>query len=152
MNTITLEDLQARHTELGKLIESFKAALPAILHIPGTDIELRQGERYAGLILNDQGKPSHHLVLLPGEAEDKTWEQALAWAAEQGGELPTRAEQSLLFANLKGEFQGAYYWSAQAHETNSAWAWYQVFLNGHQGYYHKDDEFRARAVRRLVIE
>ena len=152
MNTITLEDLQARHTELGKLIESFKAVLPTTLHIPDAHIELRQGERYAGLILDDQGKPSHHLVLLPGEAEDKTWEQALAWAAEQGGELPTRAEQSLLFANLKGEFQGAYYWSSQAHETNSSWAWCQHFTNGNQGYYRKDREFRARAVRRLVIE
>ena len=152
MITITLEDLQARHAELGKLIESFKAALPAILHIPGTDIELRQGERYAGLILNDQGKPGHHLVLLPGDAEDLTWEQALAWAAEQGGELPTRAEQSLLFANLKGEFQGAYYWSGQTHETNSSWAWFQYFRNGGQGNYRKGNEFRARAVRRLVIE
>ena len=152
MQPITLEDLQARHTELGKLIDSYKAALPALMHIPSADIELRQGERYAGLILNDQGKPSHHLVLLPGEAEDKTWEQALAWAAEQGGELPTRAEQSLLFANLKGEFQGAYYWSAQAHETNSSWAWFQYFGDGGQGSYRKSNEFRARAVRRLVIE
>ena len=152
MTTITLEDLQARHAELGKLIDSFKAALPAILHIPGTDIELGQGERYAGLVLNDQGKPSHHLVLLPGDAEDLTWEQAQAWAAEQGGELPTRAEQSLLFANLKGEFQGAYYWSGQAHETNSSWAWYQYFYYGGQSTNRKDDEFRARAVRRLVIE
>ena len=152
MQTITIEYLQARHIELGKLIDSFKAALPAILHIPGTDIELSQGERYAGLILNEQGKPSHHLVLLPGEAEDKTWEQAIAWATEQGGELPTRAEQSLLFANLKGEFQEAWYWSGQAHETNSSWAWYQNFYDGSQGYGHKGNEFRARAVRRLVIE
>ena len=144
--------MQARHTELGKLIESFKAALPAILHIPGTDTELAQGERYAGLILNEHGKPSHHLVLLPGEAEDQTWEQAKAWAAEQGGELPTRAEQSLLFANLKGEFQEAWYWSGQAHETNSSWAWCQYFSYGYQGGNRKSGEFRARAVRRLVIE
>ena len=152
MTTITLEDLQARHTELGKLIDSFKAALPATLHIPGAEIVLRQGERYAGLVLNDQGKPSHHLVLLPGDAEDKTWEQALAWAAEQGGELPTRAEQSLLFANLKGEFQGAYYWSSQAHDTNPSWVWGQDFSGGDQSLSRKGDEFRARAVRRLVIE
>mgnify|MGYP003385458884 CR=1 FL=1 len=152
MTTITLEDLQARHTELGKLIDSFKAVLPTTLHIPSIDIELRQGERYVGLILSEQGQPSHHLVLLPGKAENKTWEQALAWAAEQGGELPTRAEQSLLFANLKGEFEEAYYWSGQAHETNSSWAWYQYFLSGGQGYGRKSNEFRARAVRRLVIE
>ena len=152
MQPITIKELEIRHAELGKLIESIKAAPPATLHIQGAHIELRQGERYAGLILNDQGKPSHHLVLLPGEAEDKTWEQALAWAAEQGGELPTRAEQSLLFANLKGEFQDAYYWSGQAHETNSSWAWFQYFTDGYQYYGPKDYEFRARAVRRLVIE
>ena len=151
MNTITIEALQARHDELGKLIESFKAALPTVLVIHEADIELRQGEHYAGLVLAENGKPSHHLVLLPGDAGDKTWEQAKAWATEQG-ELPTRAEQSLLFANLKSEFEGAWYWSSQAHESESSWAWCQLFRNGTQYYSHERYELRARAVRRLFIE
>ena len=148
MSTVTLKQIEAQHTQLAKMIEAFRAALPNTLSIP-----MAQGERYAGLILGADGKPTHHLVLLPGDAEDLEWQQAVDWAEKQGGTLPTRAEQSLLFANLKGEFQGAYYWSSQQHETNSGWAWYQYFYNGGQHYnYFKGNEFRARAVRRLVIE
>jgi len=152
MNTVTIEQLEARHNELAKLIESFKAALPTTGAVPGAEIELAQGERYAGLILSEQGTPSHHLILLPGDAEDLTWEQASAFAEKQGGQLPTRAEQSLLFANLKGEFQGTWYWSGQQHEKESGWAWYQYFGSGHQLSHLKCSECRARAVRRLVIE
>ena len=156
MTTITLEDLQARHVELGKLIDSFKAALPAILHIPGTDIELGQGERYAGLILNDQGKPSHHLVLLPGDNDDATWQDQLEWAKSIGGDLPDRVEQALLFKHFKSEFQERAYWSntpcePDDDEEESSWAWCQGFSSGDQYYDHKLNEFRARAVRRLPI-
>jgi hypothetical protein len=152
MSTVTLEQIEAQHTQLAKMIEAFKAALPNTLSIPMAQIELAQGERYAGLILGADGKPTHHLVLLPGDAEELEWQQAVEWAEKQGGTLPTRAEQSLLFANLKGEFQGAYYWSGQQHETNSGWAWCQHFGYGHQYDDGKDLEFRFRAVRRLVIE
>jgi hypothetical protein len=75
-------------------------------------IELQPGERYAGMILGKDGDPSYHLVLLPGQQDDITWEKAMEWAAKQGGEyvsnLPTRREQSLLFANLKEEFEDRY--------------------------------------------
>jgi hypothetical protein len=152
MSTVTLEQIEAQHTQLAKMIEAFKAALPTTLSIPTAQIELAQGERYAGLILGADGKPTHHLVLLPGDVEDQTWQQAVEWAEKQGGTLPTRAEQSLLFANLKGEFECAYYWSGQQHETNSGWAWFQDFGYGGQYYDFKYGEFRARAVRRLVIE
>jgi hypothetical protein len=152
MSTVTLEQIEAQHNQLAKMIEALKAALPTTLSIPTAQIELAQGERYAGLILGAGGKPTHHLVLLPGDVDDQTWQQAVEWAEKQGGSLPTRAEQSLLFANLKGEFQGAYYWSGQQHETNSGWAWYQHFGHGTQHHGYKNYEFRARAVRRLVIE
>ena len=152
MSTVTLEQIEAKHTQLAKMIEAFKAALPTTLSIPTAQIELAQGERYVGLILGADGKPAHHLVLLPGDVDDQTWQQAVEWAEKQGGSLPTRSEQSLLFANLKGEFQQAYYWSSQQHETNSGWAWYQNFGHGGQSNGYKGHEFRARAVRRLVIQ
>ena len=44
------------------------------------------------------------LEILPGEFEG-TWKQAMAWAKKQGGELPTRKEQALLFANASGKFE-----------------------------------------------
>ena len=79
----------------------------------------------------------------------------MTWALEQAPEcsssLPTRREQSLLYANLKGEFKQEAYWSCEAHETEAAWAWYQVFGYGGQDSYRKGYSLRAVAVRRLFI-
>ena len=67
---------------------------------------LKAGELYAGIILGKDGQPDHHLILLPGEpAKRLSWDRAVKWATKNGGELPTRREQSLLFANLKEEFE-----------------------------------------------
>src|SRR6478672_4360219 len=37
------------------------------------DLALADGECYAGLILGKEGAPDHHLILLPGEAQDVSW-------------------------------------------------------------------------------
>lgn len=112
---------------------------------------LKAGEHYAGIILGKDGEPDHHLILLPGEAESVNWAQAKEFAAKAGGELPTRREQSLLFTNLKEQFQPRWYWSGEQHASNSGYAWYQGFYDGTQNYTHKGGTCRARAVRRLVI-
>src|SRR3989337_1055902 len=112
---------------------------------------LKPEEHYAGIILGKDGEPDHHLILLAGEAESVNWAQAKDFAAKAGGELPTRREQSLLFANLKEQFQPRWYWSGEQHASYSACAWIQIFVSGHQIYSHKDGGYRARAVRRLVI-
>lgn len=75
-----------------------------------------------------------------------------AWAKCQGGELPTRREQSLLFANLQEHFKGTWYWSDQEHESNTDYAWYQYFYYSNKGITRKDHELRARAVRRVIVE
>ena len=111
---------------------------------------LNEGEQYAGIVLKD-GAPSHHLILLPGDLDDTTWAKAQAWAKEQGGELPTRQEQSLLFANAKQHFQSDWYWSGETHASYAGCAWIQGFGGGGQGDGRKDSGYRARAVRRLVI-
>lgn len=103
--TITLEQIEAAHQATAQLIEQFKAQAPKRFSLPSIDIELKAGERYAGLALHPDGTPSHHVILLPGQAVDVNWPDATAWAATIGGELPTRQEQSLLFASLKGEFR-----------------------------------------------
>jgi hypothetical protein len=110
---------------------------------------LKPGEIYAGLILGKNGEPDHHLVLLSGETS-ASWPKAKAWATEQGGELPTRREQSLLLANCKEEFKADWYWSGEAH-SDSRYAWFQNFHLGSQDNYYHDYELRARAVRRLII-
>jgi len=126
-----------------------KAKQPEVTTI--TLPELANGEVYAGIIL-ENGKPSHHLILLPGEAERVTWSQAKEWATKQGGELPSRREQSLLFANAKDEFNPEWYWSAEHPSVSSVYAWFQFFTNGYQTWGHKRSNYRARAVRRSVIQ
>ena len=155
--TITLESIKAEHTRLAEMIAAFEAqSTGESIHFPELLLELNPGERYAGLIVGKDGEPSYHLVLLPGSAENLTWVQAVEWSAKQGGQytasLPTRREQSLLFSNLKEEFEREWYWSNEAHASESGWAWHQYFGNGGQNSDHEDVELRARAVRRLVIE
>ena len=112
---------------------------------------LKPEEHYAGIILGKDGEPDHHLILLAGEAESVNWAQAKDFAAKAGGELPTRREQSLLFANLKEQFQPRWYWSGEQHASNSDCAWVQDFYDGSQDSSHKYGCYRARAVRRLAI-
>jgi hypothetical protein len=127
---------------------NLKAAAATAFPLP----ELAKGERYAGVLLTDDGTPSHHLVLLPGKStKDLNWEDAKAWAKKQGGELPTRREQSLLMANAKQHIEGRWHWSSEQHAGDSAFAWYQTFSNGYQVINRKDYKLRARAVRRVPI-
>ncbi|AIS96241.1 hypothetical protein BTHA_2719 [Burkholderia thailandensis MSMB59] len=112
--------------------------------------ELAEGELYAGILIGKDGAASQHIILLPGAADEVNWDDAKAWAASIGGELPTRREQALLYANLPEQFERDWYWSGEAHRE-SGWAWSQTFDNGHQSSSHQSYELRARAVRRLSI-
>ena len=150
--TITLQSIKAEQNRLAEMISAFEQQGTVDYRIPEEEITLYPGERYAGIILDEDGEPSHHVVLLPGEAEEITWPNALKWAADQGGDLPTRQEQSLLFANLASQFEKSWYWSNTAHESQSGVAWLQYFGRGVQYDYTTSAELRARAVRRLTIE
>jgi hypothetical protein len=112
---------------------------------------LNEGELYAGLILGRQGEPDHHLILLPGAAGDVSWPAAQEWAGERGGSLPTRRELALLFANLREEFDRAWYWSSEHHETRAQLVWGQNFASGIQTVYGRPFRGNARAVRRIDI-
>lgn len=114
--------------------------------------ELPAGQLNAGLVMQD-GKPSHWLILLPeAPASRLNFQDATAWAESIGGELPTRQEQSLLFANLKDQFEPVWYWSGEVYKSASGYAWIQYFDDGDQYYGHKSKELRARAVRRIYIQ
>jgi hypothetical protein len=112
---------------------------------------LNEGEMYAGLILGRHGEPDHHLVLLPAKAADVSWPAAQDWASERGGALPTRSELALLFANLRDEFDRAWYWSSEQHETRAQLVWGQNFASGIQTVYGRPFRGNARAVRRIQI-
>ena len=121
----------------------------ALSTIPATIGAAFAGGIYAGIIRGVAGAPDQHLVLLPGDADNVDWEAAGAFAASVGGELPTRAEQALLFANLKDQFEPRWYWSGE--QAGPSYAWGQYFDGGDQLYINRSYEGRARAVRRLPI-
>lgn len=112
---------------------------------------LKKGEHYAGILLGKNGEPDQHIILLPGQAAGLTFQQAQEFAAKAGGELPTRREQALLFANLKEEFEASWYWSGEQ-PADTRFAWFQSFGIGVQNDYCTYDTCRARAVRRITIE
>lgn len=114
---------------------------------------LATGERYAGIALDATGKPTHHVVLLPEQpAERLSWDDAIAWAASIGAELPTRQEAALLFANAKDAFGAAWHWTSEQYAGNASGAWTQYFDDGSQDYYGKGYKGRVRAVRRFLID
>lgn len=149
---ITLEAIKAQQTRISEMIAKFEAQAKTDYVIPEATIVLHVGERYAGIILDDESNPAYHLILLPGEKEGITWAAAKEWAAEQGGELPTRKEQPLLFANLKDQFTSNYYWSSERHKDNAGCAWCQLFDYCGQHFTIGTAELRARAVRRVPIQ
>ncbi len=112
---------------------------------------LQPGEIYAGIVLGQNGAGDHHLFLLPAKTEPLTWDKAVAWAESVGGTLPTRQEQAILYGNLKHEFEPRWHWSSEQHAGNSDYAWLQYFDDGTQYGGPKSNEYRARAVRRLLI-
>ena len=112
---------------------------------------LAKGETYIGAI-GDKDGDVYHVILLPGDNDDSDWQAALDWAKSIGGELPTRREQSLLFANAKDAFHPDWYWSGELYASDASYAWCQTFRGGYQDGSHLGDSCRARAVRRLIIE
>lgn len=109
------------------------------------NIELKEGEVYVGHI-NDE-----HIILLPGDNDDATREAQLKWAKSIGGDLPTRVEQAMLWANHRSQFKQGWYWSNEVHHSESGWAWCQGFKCGNQYGSYRGNELRARAVRRIKV-
>lgn len=112
------------------------------------------GGKVMGVVVGEKGAPDYLLIDLGVEPEkDLTWDEAKAWAASVGGELPTRREQAVMFGNrAEGQFKARWYWSGEQHATEPSWAWHQLFGYGTQSYLRKDYRTRARAVRRVPFQ
>ena len=93
---------------------------------------LENGEIYIGAIGDSEGN-LHHVILLPGDNDNDTatFEASLGWAKSIGGDLPTRIEQAMLWANHRDQFNQDWYWSKETHHTESCWAWYQKIGRAH---------------------
>lgn len=115
--------------------------------------ELAEGEQYAGIVIDEAGHPTHHLILLPQQPNARlTWNAAMEWAKCCGGELPTRQEQALLYANLKSAFDPEWHWSSEQYAGDTALAWIQIFDDGMQHFYVVGYKGRVRVVRRALID
>jgi hypothetical protein len=152
--TITLETIKAEQTKLAQTIETIEEDMKknAFFWYQGKRVPLAIGEKYIGTIISADGTRNHHIILLPGAVSGKTWNDAKEWAESIGGELPDRSEGALLFATMKDEFEEDWYWTREAHASESGYAWYQYFSSGLQDFYDIIGKLRARAVRRLIIQ
>lgn len=132
------------------------------LTIPAASLQLAPGEVYAGVVITGSIsvggiEPSmslvqHHLVLLPDlPGRRMTWDEAKEWAESVGGRLPTRQEQSLLFANLDRHFEEVFYWSEEEYEPNSSSAWGFHFGGRRHEFGQKCARSLARAVRVVPV-
>jgi hypothetical protein len=152
MTAITLEAIEAKQTELSKLIAQFKAEAnkPIVLTLNEISIELRPGEHYAGPVIDESGRITHHLVLMAQRPAGKLeWQAAMDWAEDVGGSLPSRQEQALLFANCKPHLKPEWHWSNQTHESDSSYAWDCHFGDGDQSTGPKSYDGCAVVVRRV---
>jgi hypothetical protein len=144
---------------LGLLLRVTNGALPAamtnismdrprVLGLPAIGAEFLGGI-YAGLSVSEERRVA--LILLPGDVDDSNWNDATAWAFQQGGALPSRFDHLVLFKNLKSEFKEQAYWSCAPDAGDESDAWYQDFSDGSQFSNLKFNKLRARAVRRIAI-
>jgi hypothetical protein len=119
----------------------------------GSTFPLADGEVYAGLSRDPDTGDWHHLVLLPATTDQGLpWKEAIDWAKSVGGELPTRFESALLYANVRDQIdEGYWYWTATTHASEPSWAWTQSFYDGSQLNNRKGYHGRARAVRRVPV-
>lgn len=152
MSEITLESIKTEQERLAKMIYEFESiSRKRTITIPGVEIILRSGESYAGIVLGKDGKPIHHLILDQEVVSGVSWMAAMDWAIQQKNlSLPSRKEQSLLFANLRNDLKTTFYWSCEtecAPHTN----WAQNFRNGDQIVFDESRELHAMAVRRIPI-
>lgn len=117
----------------------------------------RDGEITAGLILEPDSGNTYHLVLMPGELINVTWDQAQTIFAATGGDLPDACEMALLNSNLLKEFDiDEQYWSSEVGrlqgETVDTVMYHSFGADGCFEFTSKDDAMRARGVRRVPVD
>ena len=158
MTTYTIESIQEKLAEAQATLDQIKAVLvrqdeaaPVTVVIPGVHIALQPGEHYAGPVLDSDGQVTHHLVQMSAQPSMAlTWQEAKRWANAVGGDLPTRQEQALLFANCRPHLKPSWHWSSEVYEGDASFAWGCYFDYGDQHYARQIGKGSAVAVRRLT--
>ena len=106
---------------------------------------------YAGIARGEDGQADHHLVLLNAKPSARMeWKAALEWAKTVDGEVPTRFESALLYANVRDQLDTSqYHWTST--QSSGASAWSQYFDYGYQSDCGQASYLFVRAVRRLPL-
>ncbi|CAJ0777660.1 hypothetical protein R8510_04394 [Ralstonia chuxiongensis] len=114
---------------------------------------LYEGERYAGIATDDTGRESHHIVLLPVQADGMNLDQAWDWAEYNGGVLPTLVEWSALEETLRDEFSANNYWTGNLESAGANCMYVKIFnsLTSTYGRAMRDSKHHARAIRRVDL-
>ena len=108
------------------------------------------GGIFVGAITQPDG--THAAVaLLPGQANDVSWQAATEWAEQQGGQLPTRPMAALVLANTQDRPQRGWHWTCETHKDDASCAWGCYFGYGHQYDNPKSYQGAAVAVRLIHI-
>ena len=116
------------------------------------------GGRFVGIVRGQNGEPDYLLILSHESTDELNWQQAMDWAAgiqiegHKDYTLPTREDWAVLFGNARDQIEKDGYWSSTQHAEYADYVWVQAFTNGLQGNLRKGNEWRARAVRRLIIQ
>ena len=117
------------------------------------------GGIYAGIIGGTDNQPDYALIHATVDFElfDVKWAEAITRAQEPingltDWSLPDRREARLLTINTPDSFDvHEWYWTSSQDAGSTDYAWVQDFDDGSQYCGHKSNEYRARAVRRLLI-
>lgn len=109
-----------------------------------------EGGTFEGLTTRKDGT-NCAVVLLPERKEGVNWQDAKAWAAEQGGELPTCPVAALLFANAKDRIKPCWHWTSEEDAGLLCRAWHCHFGYGYQLSEINSNEGGAVAVRLIPI-
>ncbi len=116
-----------------------------------------EGGIFAGITTLKDGTHAA-VILLPNKAQGRmSWEAAITWAEEAGGQLPSRPVAALLYANAKPHFEEAWHWTSDTldqdtgDKADASYAWLCYFRDGLQCYYLKGAEGAARAVRLIHL-
>jgi hypothetical protein len=124
--TIQVDDAEIVNMVLQRLAGSASPVNLMGISVPRIGSEWTgRGGVYAGIMRGRNGGPDYHLIVGP-KIDETNWEEAKAREKD-------------------------WYWSCEQHAELGVYAWYQYFGHGSQHYGLKSHEFRARAVRRLVI-
>lgn len=108
-----------------------------------------EGGTFVGVITLPDGK--HYAVVRLDAKPPKRmpWKKAMAWAAELGARLPSRAIAALMFSVAKDLFEPDWYWTDEPDGARYAWCCH--FDDGYQYYDDQHDGGLAVAVRLIPL-